>query len=1596
MTTPLAASQRVNQHTGHIGAPSIGAKAAASGASAGAAFVALGADRLDAFARQLHELGLHAVLLHSVTPCFRLADTAAACRRALAAALATAGANGVAAFVQLFAAHIDRPDENCANLRRALRPLVARAAPASAGAGEQSLVRLLLGHALLQAPVAALLLERFCVLIDDEEQFVRADLHDNLPKLILRQLRFLECVFDGPALAAKLVEVLGAVPMFAKRELVACLPEIVDDSCHAAVVPALQAELEQAPELAVPILDAVAQLNVDPAHLAHTRRTAVALLGATRLRDTPLVVRFLILSAPADACTDTVVTLREQLGALLVGGAFGNAVAGDNGDGDDDDNDDDNVLGGHKRKAKSKAKRVDPRSTEADAVALLVDSLRSALASRRDVAKAWVNELEMSAKRAAAAAAAPSDASGNASANLAIGSAVIDDSPPHDAPAKVALGVADVWLLLCQRASANEGDIDALARRLVACDLLGGERLCAAVRREGAVELLGASAVGLAGALVRGSVQAQRDAGRALYAALFAACKSEAARTSLIGALVTHVGSSAPLEMEAALQTLVALAESRANVAALLQLAPYINGLLDFLESLSDAHVRLVFRVFTSISAGGDAAADAAAEGVRNELRILMHKQLAHTDLTYKRIGVIGAVTHLTRMASSAAELDAATTDEAADLVRTLFERASASQTCMALLFDELANAVPKLHDLLTSHVLTSLLHVLPPLRSREAAGLRAHDTSARFWYGHRREDGRTADERCCDVIGAARMQEQLQMLHSHHQHRHQHQHHHHQAQQQTSEAAADAAAALAASLRLAQVATRALRSGSVGDALRSSLHMFAWHGAPASLAPIERMTQARSLFYAGDWLRQTASGAALDVLAGPAWKADDERLAMVRTRIGDMLENERRLELFLRAVPDFSLPTVQGGSQLLRLSGAKRSASRAKPKAKKAANGKKKGAKRSKKNDDDDDNDNDGDDNDDEDADADADADVDDKADENDGADAAVDNAAEPAAVAAPQHVEASDSKPLVDQLRSLMRELDVAVFAAVADRHAIEPLVLEHLCGDFAAKLAAHAALEKPLTAKRSFAGAAAFLTAHTPLSAVMLVLRGICALPTHLARFHAQMMQRSRAGVFDSQDRNVDDDDDDDENDALPPVRLQLPGGASELLLESELLLAERAFCAICQTLATVLRSSAVRRNAQCRDALVYQLACTVAADVGAPPPPRSTVPALGVVIDHFARLGKALPRIAQFDTAAALLDTIGAMVELQHGADEHAAAGNALLSALAEQWLRAAWTRHRDGKLHAEPMRRIVHACVQHAPDKQATLRALASASARFNLAAARHQDGDSQQSPVAIDDAFERLLLPPPQMLAAQARGAADDEAPVVAPNFKTLTATTAPYWIAALNAELVSVFKSVSTAPSPQYVDNVSYICELVRVWRIVLETCNIGATPYVLRSALKDGATVVGAISELVRKYLQHHMIECIEPISVLLEDVARGSHILHGVCATTKEKKDSALAALVPRAKRLLEFVSLSLRGALIANKLSDSFSVFTPDPKSTRATTPHKKKAAAKEPKEPKEPAEKKAPKKRKPQASEKAAVSVKRSPPASAAPKRRTQK
>jgi hypothetical protein len=691
--------------------------------------------------------------------------------------------------------------------------------------------------------------------------------------------------------------------------------------------------------------------------------------------------------------------------------------------------------------------------------------------------------------------------------------------------------------------------------------------------------------------------------------------------------------------------------------------------------------------------------------------------------------------------------------------------------------------------------------------------------------------------------------------------------------------------------------------------------------------------------------------------------------LAMVRERIDDIFENERRLELFLRVVPEFSLPTVNGGAPLLRVAaksgggaGSKRGGARASKSAKSAKRGAGDVAATT----------------------VDVDAadgddggehetnDADEEEDGDDGVPVAA--AATTAAATAPTSagvVDVGDAMPFVGQLRPMMRELDVAVFAALAHRGPIGALCIEALANDFAGKLAAQAALEKPLTARRVInSGAAMFLAAHTPVTALTLLAAAIGALATHATRLHAQLTNRLRviAAVSDEGDGTFA---------ATTETELSLPGSVPELALESEVLLAERAFAAICRALTAVFRCSSVRRLSSLRDMLLACLARCICADNGDGAAPRGANATFSVVFNHFARLGAALPRLMHLETAAALLDMLAELAEIaptragdlvdDDGDDaivpDVPADVASQLSTLADQWLRASWARHSDGKFRAEPLRRVVHACAHHDTGRIGTLRALAHAAARFILHARANGNGDETPSPLPADDETLESLLPPTHALNEGGSDGEDDDSDVplsrrvrlVEAPYNTLTSTTWPFWVAAIHSELVSVFRNISTAPSPRYVENVQFICDAVRVWRVVLETCNLGATVHIMRSLMKDGTAMVALIAGLTKTYLQQHMIECIEPLSALFEDVARCSHLLHAGCETTKDKKDALLAPLVPRAKRMLESLSLTLRAALTANKLSDSFSVFVQS--DVHRPKKAKRKAATSKPPKPK---------------------------------------
>lgn len=91
-------------------------------------------------------------------------------------------------------------------------------------------------------------------------------------------------------------------------------------------------------------------------------------------------------------------------------------------------------------------------------------------------------------------------------------------------------------------------------------------------------------------------------------------------------------------EIDEALDILITLVES--DTPAVVPFITFIKGILDYVFTLEDNEVRKAFQVFAILAF----MKNETSRGFADELHIILHKQLAHSALIYKRIGIIGAV----------------------------------------------------------------------------------------------------------------------------------------------------------------------------------------------------------------------------------------------------------------------------------------------------------------------------------------------------------------------------------------------------------------------------------------------------------------------------------------------------------------------------------------------------------------------------------------------------------------------------------------------------------------------------------------------------------------------------------------------------------------------------------------------------------------------------------------------------------------------------------------------------------------------------------------------------------------------------------------
>ena len=112
---------------------------------------------------------------------------------------------------------------------------------------QDSLVRLLLGVEIdtVHSTLSSWLLEKLALvsLENDDDAAAAADSRRSLPQLILSQFRWLCRTVSREGLVDKILEILEASSVSVQHEIIACLPEIVDEHHHYKIAMVLRDKL---------------------------------------------------------------------------------------------------------------------------------------------------------------------------------------------------------------------------------------------------------------------------------------------------------------------------------------------------------------------------------------------------------------------------------------------------------------------------------------------------------------------------------------------------------------------------------------------------------------------------------------------------------------------------------------------------------------------------------------------------------------------------------------------------------------------------------------------------------------------------------------------------------------------------------------------------------------------------------------------------------------------------------------------------------------------------------------------------------------------------------------------------------------------------------------------------------------------------------------------------------------------------------------------------------------------------------------------------------------------------------------------------------
>eukprot|EP00794_Sanderia_malayensis_P010920 gene10920-12080_t len=167
----------------------------------------------------------------------------------------------------------------------------------------------------LEPKIISILLEKLAVLsADDGTLQPRFQGHEiDLPRLIINQFRWLDRIIEEKELVDKMLEVIPVSELPIQREIIACIPEVVQDQRHGELAAKLKEMCLHNSQLTNAVVDAFSNLNLRGNTLTEIRQSVLDILNSANLEDCPAAVRFILQSVTDADCLQVLCELRNVL-----------------------------------------------------------------------------------------------------------------------------------------------------------------------------------------------------------------------------------------------------------------------------------------------------------------------------------------------------------------------------------------------------------------------------------------------------------------------------------------------------------------------------------------------------------------------------------------------------------------------------------------------------------------------------------------------------------------------------------------------------------------------------------------------------------------------------------------------------------------------------------------------------------------------------------------------------------------------------------------------------------------------------------------------------------------------------------------------------------------------------------------------------------------------------------------------------------------------------------------------------------------------------------------------------------------------------------